>query len=550
MEFIKKNKTLLILLFLSILCLVLSTGHCANLLIDVGRELYTPVEILDGKILYKDIFCIYGPASYLLNAFIYKIFGIKTYAILGMGAISALSIIYLVYKISRKFLSELCSFSIAFYTIMTACLATRIFNFTLPYSYAMLYGLLCFLISIYFIIKYKEDEKLKYLYTASLFAGFSISNKYDFVLFILPLVFIIFKTKNIKTILTSLALCLFGIIFPFFVLFIQGLKISDLINALITIKSFTLTESLKTFYVTQGVYYTNRVWFEWLCEILVLSVYFLFIHSGLYLFSRNKIVFKFFGILLFLFGMNLAFNNASDDSYLFMTFFVTALFVISFKKNTKLQNFFILSVILVSLKTLWALSHSNYGLYFAPCIFISLFIISSNLFSKLITNSLCFLLIGMSLGYGYSNYFDLKAMNFPVKSDKGILYTSKAMGAPINEVIEYLNNADEKNPSVMIFPEGQSINFLVNKKTKTNALYYSLIPLYTEGFGEEAIIKSYKENPMDYIVISNLTSESYGKGEICKTYGFNICEYFKNNYAEVFETKSGEYDKYIVLKRK
>ena len=36
---------------------------------DIGRELYIPQQILNGEVLYKDIFNVYPPLSYLLNAF-------------------------------------------------------------------------------------------------------------------------------------------------------------------------------------------------------------------------------------------------------------------------------------------------------------------------------------------------------------------------------------------------------------------------------------------------------------------------------------------------
>ena len=43
--------------------------------IDFGREAYNPFAILNGAVLYKDIFNIFGPFSYLFNALMYKLFG-------------------------------------------------------------------------------------------------------------------------------------------------------------------------------------------------------------------------------------------------------------------------------------------------------------------------------------------------------------------------------------------------------------------------------------------------------------------------------------------
>lgn len=252
MEFIKKNKTLIILLILASFCLFLSTGTVANVYIDVGREIYYPKAILEGKILYKDLFCIYGPFSYLFNALLYKIFGESLNTLYGIGTISALLIVSFIYLISKKFLSDFVSISITLFVIIIGCLATRIFNYTLPYSYAVLFGLVCFLVSLYFLIKFIENKKEKNLILASFFGGLSFINKYDFLLYIIPLTIVILKTKNWKLILKSYLSYLTPIIFSFLILFIQGLKISDLFHMMGVIKSFTLTDAMKTFMLHKG----------------------------------------------------------------------------------------------------------------------------------------------------------------------------------------------------------------------------------------------------------------------------------------------------------
>ena len=546
MEFIKKNKFLIILLFVACVCLFLSTGRLANILIDVGREVYYPKLILDGKVLYKDIFCIYGPLSYLINAFFYKILGAKLTSLFAVGVISALSIVFLTYKISRKFLSELNSFIITFFVISTGCLATRIFNFTLPYSYAVLYGILFSLISIYFLITHYEKEDKHLLLLASLFGGLAISSKYDFLPYILILLFFIFKNKSYK----SLFALVFGIFSPFLILFIQGASIKDFINAFGAIKSFTSTKALETFYLTQGVYYTKRVWAEWFMEIFNLSIALFFIYTGLYNIQKNKVVRKIIGSIVLLFGMVSSFNLAGADSYLFLTFFTTVFFIFSFKKNKSIENLFILSSILISLKSFWGLSHANYGLYFIPLIFISFFIMSKNIFTKNCTKCFILLVLGMSISYFCQNVIDIIHTDFKIETKKGTIAATEDMGKSSKEIINYINNIKEENPKVMIYPEGLMFNFLADKKTETENFYNSLIPLYTEGFGEDEIIENLKNKNLDYIILSNQKTESYGQKEICKTYAYKICSYIFENYREIYQTTSSSEEFYTVYKRK
>ena len=76
-DFIVRNKYFLLLVILCSAAIFIFCGHYNNILIDIGREIYYPEQITKGEVLYKDLFNIYGPFSYLFNTFLYKIFGIK-----------------------------------------------------------------------------------------------------------------------------------------------------------------------------------------------------------------------------------------------------------------------------------------------------------------------------------------------------------------------------------------------------------------------------------------------------------------------------------------
>lgn len=547
MEFIKKNKNLLILLVLASICLFFSVGHVANIFIDIGREMYYPEAILDGKVLYKDLFCIYGPFSYLFNALIYKIFGIKLSSLYLTGSISALLILSIVYLISKKFLSEFISLSIAFSMVVTGCLATRIFNFTLPYSYAVLYGLLCFFVSVYFLIKYLEDKKEKNLIISSIFGGFAVSNKYDFILYILPLSFIILKTKNLKLILKSMLSLFVSFSIPFIILFFQGLQIKDLINALKAISEFTNTESLRVFYTTQGVYYTNKVWLDWLFKILSFLFYSVFIYFGLFLFDKKGLFKKTLGVILIAFGCLLTFTFVKQADYLFLTFLVLVLFILKFRKNNLVQNIFILSAILISLKSLWGLSHTNYGVYYLPSILISFFILISN---PRLKKTFALVLIFMTLQFLTINLEWLYGIQTKIETNKGYVSTLENWGVAANKLINYIDGIKKENPEVVIFPEGLSINFLSSKKTSTEGFYNSLIPLYVEGFGEEKIVEYYKNKTPDVIVISNFPAYSYGRGAICETYAFSFCSFLYENYNLVDKFYGDEEAVFVVFEKK
>ena len=105
-KFIFENKTLIILWVLCGIALFIFCGHYGNILTDIGREIYYPERIIQGKALYKDLFNIYGPFSYMLNALLYKILGANLRTLYFAGALCSFAIVSGIYIIAKKFLSD------------------------------------------------------------------------------------------------------------------------------------------------------------------------------------------------------------------------------------------------------------------------------------------------------------------------------------------------------------------------------------------------------------------------------------------------------------
>ena len=133
-EIFNEYKFQLILIILCFLGLIFFTGHYSNILIDFGREVYYPEQILNGKILYKDLFNIYGPLSYQINAVLYKIFGIKLSTLYFAGGICSLLVINGIYLIANKFLNRFLSFCLAIFTLTVGVTTLSIFNFHFCYN--------------------------------------------------------------------------------------------------------------------------------------------------------------------------------------------------------------------------------------------------------------------------------------------------------------------------------------------------------------------------------------------------------------------------------
>ena len=69
--------------------------------IDFGRELYVPWQILEGKILYRDLAYFNGPLSPYLNALGLNIFGVSLTALVIVNFILLATLTLLLYQLVR-----------------------------------------------------------------------------------------------------------------------------------------------------------------------------------------------------------------------------------------------------------------------------------------------------------------------------------------------------------------------------------------------------------------------------------------------------------------
>ena len=105
-EFAKKyNLAQLLLIFTVCLVLfVLYFGKQGAYMVDVGREAYIPWQMLQGKLLYKDIYNVYGPLGYQINTVAYALFGVHLNTLYFMGFLNSLIILFSTFYISKLFL--------------------------------------------------------------------------------------------------------------------------------------------------------------------------------------------------------------------------------------------------------------------------------------------------------------------------------------------------------------------------------------------------------------------------------------------------------------
>ena len=537
-EILKENKYLIILWILCILGLLFFCGHYSGILIDFGREVYYPQRILDGKILYKDLFNIYGPLAYQINAMLYKALGTKLSTLYGAGAICSLLTVSGIYLITQKFLSKFLSFALGIFTIATGVTTTAIFNFHFPYSWAVLYGLIAFLYSLYFLLNFTENKKLSHLYISSFLAGICITCKYDFLLYGLIVLFFIIKEKNYKAFLSFV----FAPVISYGILFIQGLRFSDLINFFAVVKSMAKSKTLIYFYQNSGIYFHPKALLTDFVLFLKCAVPFSVILCGVYIFDKNKIgsnALSIIGWLSFLW----IFTGNVKAAFGFLPLLLLIFALCSYKKFNPKLLVLVVSALAAGAKVFWVLIIQSYGTYYISILLTAfLALLFAYIPNKLEKPAGIYLMLA-GLFIFIQNYNMLIISQNKISTTKGTIFTQQNYAQSTNQLINYI---EKTKGSVVIFPEGMTVNFLAG--VKSDDYYNSLLPLYIETFGEEKIIEHYRKNPPEYIIFNNLNMKDYYFKYICQDYALNFCGFVNENYSMEKVIDNGF--RYLIFKHK
>lgn len=564
MKKIQTDLKYLSLIWIALALLLIPTyAHHGHLILDCGREVYYPTQIILGKVLYKDIFNIYGPFAYMFNALLFKLFGVNLNVLYAAGIACAGLISSLIYLISKRFLPKFLSFSIAIFTVSIGVLNVNLFNFIFPYSYSILYGLLAFLTSVWLLLKYQSSpEKPLYLYFSCFFAGLCFVNKYEFLPYLAVILYSIIKIKPVewddnttrikpagkpsnllKYYYTILAL-LFIPILCFGTLFLQGLRLEDLKTSFVLLYKIANSETLKYFYYTQGVYFTKHT-----ISLLVVSFLKTAAPLGILLLgfrAKNEFA-SFFAVGFSICLMAFLTNPAS---FAFLPVLIIILSIWNFKSLKENQALLILtlSAILISLKSLWGLATLNYGAFFISFLLIAAMALIVDKFKdkniNLTAVGVFILVIATTLGM--QNFPALSAKTQLVKTSRGEIYTDKYIFSATSELLNYIKTSTKKTDTIAIFPEGLFINFLADRKS--DDYYNSLIPLYTEVFGEEKLIRHFEKTKPDYIIFNNWDNKDYYFSYICTDYAVSFCNYIAQNYTEEKVIDQGF--RYLIFKHK
>lgn len=530
---------LLIILIGFIFC----KGHYSNLLTDFGREMIFPEAIANGKVLYKDILCIYFPLAYQINALGFKIFGQSLNVLEIFGLINSIIFSTTIYLICKEFLSR--NFSLL-YSITTAIAASfngSLFNFILPYSSSMTYGITAYTVSTLFVLKYVKEKNIINLRFAFLAAGFAFACKSEYLILfiILLLTSIIIKPCRIKE--NFLNICLFCIIpiISWGTLFVQGLSMSEFITAMLFMKKFFTTDSM--------IYHISRTGSIFRIENLALYTrciigLLIFWGTSLLLFKtalKNKFLYL-ICIILSAFIVNK--TNISLHTVV-LPLFVSIYLLFNLKKiySDKVIFLLVLSALALNLRTYWSLILTLYGMYTAPLLILAAIVLIFNYAKESIKkedlkNFVIFITTIYLVFFTWFTVYQRNHNNTLLQGEQGSVYLPDKQAKMLSYVISYIQTYTKPSDKILILPEGTAINFLV--KRPVNLKMHMADRLYYDAIGGEKVLENIKNSDYEVIIVL----KGYGLTNFGKPYLYtkdnDVIKYLEEKYKLDWETKFTE----------
>lgn len=537
-----------------------------DLLVDSFREFWVPMKILEGHVLYRDIFYEYGFFPPYFQALLFKLFGLHLHTLAGLGIVITLIVAVALYLISRLFLNiQASALTVIVFFLVFAFnhyFYNNNFNFIFPYSFAATFFLLFTLYAAYAFLKFVASGHYRCLLCWALCLIMAFFCRLEFALLVWGGFFITglpyaFKTDQQKT--PCFWLLLFLPIIAGFVgyaLFValsgasQGFKecIIDHIlvlnggafqklvmgtdnigpNLKITGQSILLTAAGLVWLAlcATGLVYSKKPrFFLWRILVVMMSSAGIAMACwGGHLFLQNiqyRLLAPILTVCVFYYAWGLL--KTPLDRYLLQRF---CLFLLAF---------------LLASRMLLNLSPAWYGFFLLVpgllCYHIIIFTILTPGLARIIPGTsrqaldfacICFLLF-LAMGWWTISSRNYDQRTARIETAQGaFLWFDNEQTHDIFQAVSYLCNNTPPDSSVVVFPEGIAINVFSDRKNPLP--YCNFTPPVPRLTGDEKLITALMDHDVEYIVIVSRATYDYGAPFFGIHYAQVLFGWIKNNY--------------------
>ena len=555
-----------------VILLVWSWEKWPDVLIDFGRELYLPWQIVEGKRLYADIAYFNGPLSPSANALVFRLFGVSLRSLVVANVVILVVIGMMIYVVLRALGDRWTATagSLVYLTMFSFGQFPRRgnYSFLAPYSHEMTHGTALSIAALTLLWIHIRKGNAWSVFGIGLSVGLAFLTKAEFVVAVVPAVLVglslhhyFQKTTRgaalrlaglfasgailppaIAFLLLSLqlppAMALKGVLGSWVYLFIgdlgdlkfykEILGTSDLSDSLVQIGAWSLRYLAVLVPAAAIALALRRSWRGTVFVVIAVAP----VASAVLLFNRQRIdwqtlarplpVFLIVAVCLSLLALT---RRESDPqrrarqvlglacllyalALLLKMFFNVQVFRYGFALALPASLAFV--VILLEVVPDWIERRGGNRWAFRSA---ALGIFAAVAFVQLHATQDWFERRTVRVGSGYDTF---------LADDRDAAF------ARLSDRVEQLAQPDE---TLAVFPEGVMLNYLARMRNPTP--FVNFMPPELIIFGEDRMVEALDMHPPTWVVYVDRSAREYGYRALGQDYGLSLMSWIQNNYLPV-----------------
>ncbi|NQU07977.1 MAG: hypothetical protein HQ583_05395, partial [Candidatus Abyssubacteria bacterium] len=535
-------------------------------IIDLGRDLYLPSQILQGRVLYQELLYNYGPTVPYMLAGITAVFGDSLWVFVAVGLAIGVLTATALYAIGARLGGCATGFGSALMFLIYSFFANSTWgcNFVLPYSYSATLGAALGLWSFYFLYCYLYGERSPRSLAWSVVLLFAaVLTKHEIGMAVGLVHALSWWAHGIPR-KTVAAIVGFGAVVG--LLFLAAFAADDPGDHALLAENF-----LRYSKFTEGLFFHRLGGLDQPTENMILTLK----SSGqvaalillasiagaaLPMIRQKKWIPVLAGIVAALACAWLVLRIA--DVRLFQAALPLALaLTLYYAVRNRRDPLFLLSafVALSALRIPLKFYPVWFGFYLVPPAFpFVIHALGVRATARLpgrrfVVFALGALAIVMLFRFQMSSSRSYRAMTSALVTPKGVLKDFPVGRAEaVADFLAYVEERfPEKKPTMVVFPEGVSLNYFTGMKNPT-AYYLFIPPQISSPTVEERLLDELRAGQPEYIALTSRNTSEFGRKGFGVDYGLRVTAWINRAYSpeRVFRGPEGTSWRLVLLRRR
>jgi len=547
-------------------------GAWGNLSIDSGHEMYIPALLAEGKVLYRDVWFMYGPAAPYFTSYLYRLFGVHLNVLYWAGSLSALGSAIFLYLSGMRLSSWLIGWTAGAVVLMEG-FQPSLFCFPLPYASAAVYACLLGCLFLWLVITASTSTGWLWTFGAGMAAAVALLLKPEFGIACygtLGLLIVVrsFLQRSWKLLARDIALTLpgaaiCGIVIRWMVS-IGGVDFITQENIVSWPTSYFMKTFGKSWLAQNGFTITGSAFHEALFRAVPLAAA-LFVSCCVLWWKRSdtrsmilKVVLVVALLLYFIRDVFLNFLPPQrleptlstvffpPDMVLYIIVAALAAWWYFWRPTSSVAGrspaipLLLTYSSLLAFRILMKMEPDGYPIYYNGPVVLS-FLLLLCLMIPRSGRSRRFVFLGelvICLGclapvVLHAVAFEATTRNFvPLTTERGTVRVSKHMAENYKAAIQFMKKNASAGKSVLSVPEDTSLYFLSSTYCPTRV--FSFTPgVLAPGKMTDDMIREIDRKPVDYLLWSNRTFSEYAVPVFGKDFDREVGDYLKSHYRPV-----------------